>query len=105
MATVIPLAPAREPKFAPGSYDRAVSAHELLDRLSKRQQQVLTHMAAGLLNKQIAWRLTIAEKTVKMHRRLLLDALEVRSSAEAITIFTEASFVEAPRDTARAGST
>jgi DNA-binding NarL/FixJ family response regulator len=51
-------------------------------------------MAAGLLNKQIAWRLTIAEKTMKMHRALLLAALRVRSSAEAITLFTEASFVE-----------
>jgi DNA-binding NarL/FixJ family response regulator len=50
-------------------------------------------MAAGLLNKQIAWRLTIAEKTVKMHRALLLEALEVRSSAEAVRIFTEASFL------------
>jgi DNA-binding NarL/FixJ family response regulator len=81
MAAVSPLDPAREPQFAPGSYTRAVSAHELLDRLTDRQQQVLTYMAAGLLNKQIAWRLTTAEKTVKMHRKLLIDALEVRSSA------------------------
>jgi DNA-binding NarL/FixJ family response regulator len=54
-------------------------------------------MAAGLLNKQIAYRLAITEKTVKMHRALLIDALEVRSSAEAITLFAEASFVEGLR--------
>jgi DNA-binding NarL/FixJ family response regulator len=51
-------------------------------------------MASGMLNKQIAWQVTIAEKTVKMHRALLIDALGVRSSAEAVAVFTDASFVE-----------
>jgi DNA-binding NarL/FixJ family response regulator len=94
MGTIGLLAPAWKPHLAPGSYARAINARRLLDRLTERQQQVLSCMAAGLLNKQIAWRLTIAEKTVKMHRALLIAALEVRSSAEAVRIFTEASFVE-----------
>jgi DNA-binding NarL/FixJ family response regulator len=47
-------------------------------------------MAKGLLNKQIAYELGIAEKTVKMHRSLLLERLGVQTSAEAIRIAVEA---------------
>ena len=44
----------------------------------------------GLLNKQIAWELKISEKTVKMHRALLLERLGVSTTAEAIRIAVEA---------------
>jgi DNA-binding NarL/FixJ family response regulator len=47
-------------------------------------------MANGLLNKQIAYELGIAEKTVKMHRALLLERLGVQTTAEAIRIAVEA---------------
>lgn len=93
MAICRPPLPALDWHFAPGSYSRANRAYEILDRLTGRQRQILEYMARGLLNKQIAWRLTIAEKTVKMHRARLLEALGVRTSAEAITLFTEASFL------------
>jgi PAS domain S-box-containing protein len=58
--------------------------------LAPRQRQVLELMARGLLNKQIAWELKISEKTVKMHRALVLDRLRVASSAEAIRLAVEA---------------
>jgi hypothetical protein len=51
---------------------------------------VLELMARGLLNKQIAWELKISEKTVKMHRSLLLEQLGVATSADAIQIAVEA---------------
>jgi DNA-binding NarL/FixJ family response regulator len=47
-------------------------------------------MARGLLNKQIAWELKISEKTVKMHRALLIERLGVGTSAEAIRTAVEA---------------
>ena len=47
-------------------------------------------MARGLLNKQIAWNLKISEKTVKMHRSLLIERLGVGTSAEAIRLAVEA---------------
>jgi len=59
-------------------------------QLPKRQREVLQAMAKGLLNKQIAYELGIAEKTVKMHRALLLERLGVATSAEAIRIAVEA---------------
>lgn len=75
---------------APGS--RAASARARIAALSKRQQQVLAAMAAGKRNKQIAWELGLAERTVKMHRAAVLRELDVRSPAEAVRIAIEASY-------------
>jgi len=68
---------------------RSTSA-ELVGALPRRQREVLQRMANGLLNKQIAWDLKISEKTVKMHRALLLERLGVATSAEAIRVAVEA---------------
>lgn len=83
-----------EPALSQESHPRALRAASMVQRLSRRQRQVLEGVAAGLLNKQIAYSLRINEKTVKMHRSLLLGALGVRTSAEAIRIHVEASFLE-----------
>jgi len=58
--------------------------------LSPRQREVLGEMAMGYRNKQIAWRLSLSEKTVKMHRNLMLGKLGVSTSADAIRIAVEA---------------
>ena len=65
-------------------------AAALVADLPPRQKEVLESMARGLLNKQIAWKMKISEKTVKMHRALLLERLGVATSAEAIRIAVEA---------------
>lgn len=69
---------------------RRARAMSLVADLPPRQKEVLACMAQGLLNKQIAWELKISEKTVKMHRALLLERLGVTTSAEAIRIAVEA---------------
>lgn len=69
---------------------RRARASTLVGELPQRQREVLEGIAQGLLNKQIAHRLGIAEKTVKMHRALLLDRLGVATSADAIRIAVEA---------------
>jgi PAS domain S-box-containing protein len=69
---------------------RQSSAAERVAELPPRQREVLQGMARGLLNKQIAWELKISEKTVKMHRALLIERLDVATSAEAIRIAVEA---------------
>ena len=58
--------------------------------LTARERDVLQLVVTGMLNKQIAWELKISEKTVKMHRALLLDRLEAATSAEAIRVAVEA---------------
>jgi DNA-binding NarL/FixJ family response regulator len=47
-------------------------------------------MAAGKLNKQVAWELGLSERTIKMHRSAMFKTLGVRSSAEAIRVAVEA---------------
>lgn len=78
------------PAHARAFDDRRSGAAERVANLPPRQRQVLHGVARGLLNKQIAWELKISEKTVKMHRALLIDRLEVATSAEAIRIAVEA---------------
>ncbi|MGZ2410926.1 PAS domain S-box-containing protein [Sphingomonas sp. F9_3S_D5_B_2] len=69
---------------------RQARARARVAELPLRQRQVLAGMATGLLNKQIAYQLGIAEKTVKMHRALLLERLGVATSAEGVRIAVEA---------------
>lgn len=73
-----------------GLAERRAEARRKVDALPRRQREVLEGMARGLLNKQIAWTLKISEKTVKMHRALMIDRLGSRTSAEAIRIAVEA---------------
>jgi PAS domain S-box-containing protein len=70
--------------------DRRSRAVSLVKALPERRRQVLELMARGLMNKQIAWELKISEKTVKMHRGLLLEQLGVPTSADAIRVAVEA---------------
>jgi PAS domain S-box-containing protein len=65
---------------------RRARAVSLVKLLPNRRRQVLELMSRGLLNKQIAWELKISEKTVKMHRALLLEQLGVSTSADAIEL-------------------
>jgi PAS domain S-box-containing protein len=67
-------------------------ARSRIEALTPRQHQILTGMASGKLNKQIAWELDLSERTIKMHRSALFRALGVRTSAEAIRVAVEAGF-------------
>ncbi len=69
---------------------RRVEAAARVAELPRRQRQVLEAMSRGLLNKQIAHALGIAEKTVKMHRALMLERLGAATSADAIRVAVEA---------------
>ena len=75
------------PTYFDARRSRAVS---MVKSLPARRRQVLELMARGLINKQIAWELKLSEKTVKMHRALLLEQLGVATSADAIRIAVEA---------------
>ena len=71
---------------------RGSQARSRIELLSPRQKEVLMQMARGRLNKQIAHHLGLTERTVKMHRAALLDALGLRTSADAIRMAVEAGF-------------
>jgi len=57
-----------------------------LDSLTKREHEVLTYLITGMLNKQIAYELEISERTVKAHRKQVLDKMGVNSIAELVRL-------------------
>lgn len=56
--------------------------HARLDALTPREREVLGHVVAGKLNKQIAGDMGITEATVKMHRARVMVKMQVQSVAE-----------------------
>ena len=71
---------------------RSLVAASRVASLTPRQREVLQAMLAGLLNKQIAYSLSISEKTVKMHRAQLMLRLQTGTTAATVRVAVEASF-------------
>jgi DNA-binding NarL/FixJ family response regulator len=59
-----------------------------LARLSRREEQILTLVAGGKTNREIATAVYLSEKTVKNHVTRILSKLEVARRAEAAAYFT-----------------
>ena len=57
-----------------------------MDALTTREHEVLTYLITGMLNKQIAYELNISERTVKAHRKQVLDKMGVDSIAELVRL-------------------
>ena len=59
------------------------------DNLSPREREVLVHVVSGKLNKQIAFDLGAAERTIKAHRASIMEKLQVQSVAELVRLAQE----------------
>jgi FixJ family two-component response regulator len=57
-----------------------------LASLTAREREVLMHVVAGRLNKQIAADLGTVEKTIKVHRARIMEKMAVRSLADLVRI-------------------
>ena len=65
---------------------------ELQDRyetLTPRECEVLAHVVSGKLNKQIAFDLGTAERTIKAHRASIMEKLRVQSLADLVRVAQE----------------
>jgi FixJ family two-component response regulator len=56
----------------------------LFEALTQREREVLTMVAAGLMNKQIAAEIGVAEITVKVHRGRVMKKMGARSLADLV---------------------
>jgi len=66
--------------------DNLARVRKKLAALSQREYEVMTYVIAGLLNKQIAYELEIAEDTVKIHRGRMMRKMKAESVAELVRL-------------------
>jgi len=63
------------------------------ETLSPREREVLSLLVDGLMNKEIARRLTVSERTVKFHVASILSKLAVPNRAAAVRVALEQRLV------------
>ena len=83
---------------------RAENAHRhalraRFDALTSRELEILRHVVAGQMNKQIAADLGINERTVKLHRTAITTKLEVHSVAELTRVAQAVGLLDEPLPT------
>jgi DNA-binding NarL/FixJ family response regulator len=81
--------PAPEGKAKGSAREEAIGRLALLTR---QQAKILQLICEGLLNKQIAYELSIAETTVKAHVTAIMRKLGVQSRTQAVLIARETNF-------------
>ncbi len=67
-----------------------------IELLTPREHEILRYVVLGMLNKQIAGKLAIAEATVKIHRRRIMEKLCAGSVADLVRLAEKAG-VELPK--------
>jgi DNA-binding NarL/FixJ family response regulator len=72
-----------QPKPVPG----LTGTTTRMDSLSKREMEILQHLAKGLLYKEIAGALFISQETVRKHVYHIYEKLHVHNKVEAINRF------------------
>lgn len=77
---------------APGTESAEAEALARLAQLTRQQARILELICQGMLNKQIAYDLSIAETTVKAHVTAIMRKLGVQSRTQAVLIAQQARF-------------
>ncbi len=68
----------------PGNNVSEVELAERMSQLTPQQFKVLMMMSKGLLNKQIAYELSVSEATVKAHVTAIMNKLGVNNRTQAV---------------------
>jgi DNA-binding NarL/FixJ family response regulator len=73
-------------KVVPAEIAAGLAEHLGEQALSQREMEVLQQVAAGCRNRDIAARLFIAEETVKVHVKHIMDKLGANDRTQSVTI-------------------
>ena len=84
-------AAALESRIVPS--DRREAACEVVEGLTRRQAEVLRHVAGGATNREVAAALALSEKTVDRHLSNAFDRLGVSSRAAAVATVLERGII------------
>jgi DNA-binding NarL/FixJ family response regulator len=71
-----------------------IAVHAICEALTEREIAILTLVAAGNPNKQIAWKLSISEDTVKTHLKRVFTKLDVSDRTHAVTVAARRGIIE-----------
>lgn len=86
--------------IADNEYERESADRRRLDTneygLTRRQMEVLRHIAAGLSNRQIAEKVHLAEGTVKIHVAAVYQTLRVGNRMEAVRVAENLGLLDTP---------
>jgi RNA polymerase sigma factor (sigma-70 family) len=64
--------------------ERVTELQQRFESLTPREQEVVSMVVSGMLNKQIAGQLGTAENTVKVHRSRAMEKMQAQSLAELV---------------------
>lgn len=80
-------------KLQDGTYHKVESLQydECLEKLTEREKEVLSLIAQGLTDKEIADKMNISLHTVKTHRKNILTKTDSRNTAEAVNKYLAAT--------------
>jgi DNA-binding NarL/FixJ family response regulator len=73
-------------KCVPPEIAASLAEHLTDETLSQREVEVLQHVAAGHRNRDIAAKLFIAEETVKVHVKHIMDKLRANDRTQSVAI-------------------
>jgi NarL family two-component system response regulator YdfI len=85
VAGLVVVHPADLDNALPAAANMPAAVDELPEPLTRREREVLQMLAAGLVNKEIAARLTISDHTVKFHVASILGKLGASTRTEAVS--------------------
>lgn len=77
-----------------GKRARQARARLRIQRLTRREQEVLKGVVKGMTNRQIGEVLEISARTVEIHRTSMISKLDSGTTSGAIRVAVEAEFVE-----------
>lgn len=72
---------------------RRFAAHSRIERLTRREREVLNGVASGLSNRQIGEELEISPRTVEVHRARMLKKLGASHTSDAVRVAIEAELL------------